>query len=297
MCGGHSFFCGGFSVIDPLANLVELPGGVFRMGSEDPLAYVNDGEGPVREVQIASFSLSATTVTNQEFAAFVETTGWKTTAEKEGWSFVFAGHLPDDFEDTRGVVGAEWWRQVMGATWRSPEGPHSNINQRSHHPVVHVSWLDAMAFAQWAGGRLPTEAEWEYAARGGLDQARLPWGDELLVDGQHRCNIWTGTFPVEDTAEDGYAGTAPVDAFAPNNWGFYNCSGNVWEWCSDWFGTQFSEERPIPNPTGPAMGVHRIVKGGSFLCHDSYCHRYRVGARSATTPESTTGHQGIRLAQ
>ena len=282
---------------DPLVRLVDLPGGRFRMGTDDPDRYPGDGEGPVRDVELAPFSISATAVTTAEFAAFVDATGHVTTAEEEGWSFVFGGHLPDDFPETRGVVGAEWWRQVHGADWRHPEGPHSDLAGRADHPVAHLSWFDATAFAGWAGARLPTEAEWEYAARGGLDQARLPWGADLMPDGQHRCNIWTGTFPGEDTAEDGYAGTCPVDAFAPNGYGLYNCSGNVWEWCADWFATAHPAVRPLVDPAGPPFGTDRVVKGGSFLCHDTYCHRYRPAARSATTPESTSSHQGFRLAR
>ena len=266
------------------------------MGSENPRSYQADGEGPVREVSVDAFSISATAVTNEEFSVFVNETGYVTTAEKEGWSFVFSGHLPIDFPETRGVVGAEWWRQVHNADWKKPEGPNSHIGDRQNHPVVHVSWFDAVAFAEWAGGRLPTEAEWEFAARGGLDQSELPWGNDLMLEGEHKCNIWTGTFPNEDTAEDGYAGTCPVDAFKPNRFGLFNCSGNVWEWCSDWFSTRFGDERPLVNPEGAQFGTHRVIKGGSFLCHDSYCHRYRVGARSSTTPDSSTGHQGIRLA-
>ena len=278
------------------SQFIELEGGTFHMGSENPKSYQADGEGPVREVFVDSFSISATAVTNEEFSIFVNETSYITTAEKEGWSFVFSGHLPIDFPDTRGVVGAEWWRQVHNADWKKPEGPNSHIDDRQNHPVVHVSWFDAVAFAEWAGGRLPTEAEWEFAARGGLDQSELPWGNDLMLEGEHRCNIWTGTFPNEDTAEDGYAGTCPVDAFKPNRFGIFNCSGNVWEWCSDWFSTQFGNERPLVNPKGAKFGTHRVIKGGSFLCHDSYCHRYRVGARSSTTPDSSTGHQGIRLA-
>ena len=282
--------------VDPMSGMVDLPGGSFLMGSDDPLGYPADGEGPVREVVLSPFQISSTTVTNDEFGAFVEATGHATTAESEGWSFVFAGHLPDNFPETRGVVSAPWWRQVFSSDWCHPLGPDSGLTGLGDHPVVHVSWFDAAAFADWAGGRLPTEAEWEFAARGGLEQVRLPWGDELSTDGQHRCNIWTGTFPIEDTAEDGFAGTCPVGTFEPNGYGLFNCSGNVWEWCVDHFSSHHPVERPIVDPTGPQMGVDRIAKGGSFLCHDSYCNRYRVGARLGNTPDSSTAHQGFRLA-
>ena len=284
---------------DPLGGLIELPGGTFEMGNEED-AYPADGEGPVREVILSGFAISATAVTNAEFAEFVGVTGHQTTAEVEGWSFVFAGLLPDDFPPTRGVLGAEWWRQVEGADWRHPEGPDSRLTadgDRWHHPVVHVSWFDAVGFAAWADGRLPTEAQWEYAARGGLDQKRLPWGDATAPNGQHRCNIFTGTFPVEDTAEDGWAGTCPVDEYEPNGYGLYNCSGNVWEWCADWFTAHHSDEDPLLDPSGPPMGLDRVAKGGSYLCHDSYCHRYRVGARLGLLPDSTLGHHGFRLAR
>ena len=279
---------------------IDLPGGTFLMGNEVG-AYPSDGEGPVRPVHLSPFAISSTAVTTTEFATFVDATGYRTLAEDDGWSFVFAGHLPDDFDETRGVVGAEWWRQVHGASWCHPEGPHSNLDGRGDHPVVHVSWFDAVAFAEWAGGRLPTEAEWEFAARGGLESRRLPWGDEIQPDGpdDHRFNIFTGTFWHDDDAADGWAGTCPVDAFDPNAFGLFNCSGNVWEWTADWFTASHRPDRsdqPAVDPVGPPMGVNRVLKGGSFLCHDSYCHRYRLAARTSSTPDSTTGHQGFRIA-
>ena len=279
---------------------IDLPGGTFLMGNEVE-AYPSDGEGPVRPVHLSPFAISSTAVTTTEFATFVDETGYRTLAEDDGWSFVFAGHLPDDFDETRGVVGAEWWRQVHGASWCHPEGPHSNLDGRGDHPVVHVSWFDAVAFAEWVGGRLPTEAEWEFAARGGLEGRRLPWGDEIQPDGpdDHRFNIFTGTFWHDDDAADGWAGTCPVDAFDPNAFGLFNCSGNVWEWTADWFTASHRPDRsdqPAVDPVGPPMGVNRVLKGGSFLCHDSYCHRYRLAARTSSTPDSTTGHQGFRIA-
>ncbi|MDP6492238.1 MAG: formylglycine-generating enzyme family protein [Acidimicrobiales bacterium] len=280
---------------DPLARLVDLPGGIFRMGGDDPDRYLDDGEGPVRDVKLSPFAISATAVTTAEFASFVEATGHRTTAEIETWSFVFGGHLPDDFPETRGVVGAEWWRQVHGADWRHPEGPHSDLDGRADHPVVHLSWFDAVAFSEWAGGRLPTEAEWEYAARGDLDQARLPWGDDLMPGGEHRCNIWTGTFPSEDTAEDGYAGTCPVDAFAPNGFGLHNCSGNVWEWCADYYHPEAYKVGGTINPRGPEAGVYRVLRGGSWrISADQTPNRLSITYRNWSDPESATDARGFR---
>ena len=274
---------------------VSLEGGPFLMGTEE-VWFEGDGEGPVREVVLSPYQIAATAVTNDEFAAFVSATGYETVAEREGWSFVFAGLLADDFPPTRGVVGAEWWRQVEGACWSRPEGPQSSVRGRGDHPVVHVSWFDAAACAAWYGARLPTEAEWEYGARGGLVQARLPWGDDMCPDGEPRLNIWEGEFPSHNTAEDGFVGTAPVDQYEPNGFGLYNCSGNVWEWCADWFDNRFPSDRPLVDPLGPPQGRARAIRGGSYLCHDSYCNRYRVAARHANEPSSTTGHMGFRMA-
>ena len=195
--------------------MVRLEGGEFLMGTEDPDGFAADGEGPVRAVTLKPFWIDAYVVTNTRFATFVEATGHVTDAERYGWSFVFGGLLPDDFEPTRGAAQAPWWRQVFGANWRHPEGPHSCIDDRMAHPVVHVSWSDATSYCAWARTRLPTEAEWEYAARGGLEQKRYAWGDELMSDGRWRCNIWQGTYPSHNTLEDGYLGTAPVDSFRP----------------------------------------------------------------------------------
>jgi formylglycine-generating enzyme required for sulfatase activity len=282
--------------------MVEIPSGPFMMGSDVRDAFPADGEGPVREVLVSAFCIDWYAVSNRRFAEFVNVTGYCTEAETFGWSYVFAGHVHPDATDAiiDGVVeGAPWWRGVRGAHWRCPGGPGSTVDDLLDHPVVHVSWTDAAAFAAWAGGRLPTEAEWEKAARGGLNQAAFPWGDELTPDGSHRANIWQGRFPQHNTQEDGYAATAPVDAFAPNGFGLHNASGNVWEWTSDWFSRSWHLEersRTRMDPAGPPAGQARVVKGGSFLCHASYCNRYRLAARTQTTPDSSLSHTGFRLA-
>jgi formylglycine-generating enzyme required for sulfatase activity len=248
--------------------MVRLDGGRFLMGTEDPERVPGDGEDPVREVVVAPFAIDRFAVSNRRFADFVAATGYVTDAERYGWSFVFAGLLPDDFPPTRALAAAPWWRQVHGADWRHPEGPQSGVADRLDHPVVHVSHADALAFCAWARLRLPSEEEWELAARG-----------------EHRCNIWQGEFPVRNSAEDGYAGTAPVDAFAPNGFGLHNVAGNVWEWCAD----AFRAPSAVPGA--------RVIRGGSYLCHASYCNRYRVAARTGTTPDSSTGHTGFRCAR
>ena len=264
--------------------LVDLPGGTFAMGSEDPEANPLDLEGPVRPVEVAPFAIGRTSVTNDEYAAFVDTTGWVTESEGLGWSFVFAGFLPGPLRKVSPrVPGTPWWCGVDGATWRSPEGPGSDLAGRGDHPVVHVSFHDAAAYAAWAGARLPTEAEWEYAARGGLERARYPWGDELTPGGEHHCNIWQGTFPTRNTGDDGYRGTSPVTAFAPNGHGLHDMAGNVWEWVDEVW----------DRPGAPGQ---RVMRGGSYLCHASYCDRYRVGARTSNTPDSASGNQGFRIA-
>ena len=276
------------------ADLVALDGGWFRMGSEDAYAYPEDGEGPVRSVRVDPFRIAARTVSNRDFAAFVDATGHITAAERFGTSFVFAGLLPDDFPPTRAVADAQWWREVPGASWRFPEGEGSSLAGRADHPVVHVSWEDAVAYSRWSGLRLPTEAEWEYAARGGLEGMRFPWGNMLRPDGEHRMNVWQGHFPARNTLADGYLGTAPVDAFPPNGYGLHNMTGNVWEWTADRFSTSWHRDGTRENPAGPPAGDRRVLRGGSYLCHASYCYRYRVSARMANTPDSSTGNIGFR---
>ena len=278
------------------AELVALDGGWFAMGSDDVYAYEDDGEGPVRSVRVDPFRIAAHAVSNRQFAEFVDATGHVTSAERYGVSFVFVGLLPDDFPPTRAVAAAQWWREVPGAYWRRPEGGRSTLDARADHPVVHVSWDDALAYCRWSGLRLPTEAEWEYAARGGLDGMRFPWGNMLRPGGEHRMNVWQGEFPVRNTLADGFLGTAPVGAYLPNAFGLHNMTGNVWEWTADWFSPTWHRKATRENPTGPPTGDRRALRGGSYLCHASYCYRYRVSARMANTPDSCTGNIGFRCA-
>jgi sulfatase modifying factor 1 len=275
--------------------MVRLPGGAFVMGSDDRFAYPDDGETP-REVEVSPFMIDSCAVSNAQFAEFVAATGYVTEAERFGWSFVFGGLLSDDFPPTRAVAAAPWWREVYDADWRRPEGPRADVAERADHPVVHVSFNDALSYSRWAGKRLPTEAEWEFAARGGLDRAAFPWGDELEPSGQHWMNVWQGQFPNDNTLVDGYYGTCPVDAFTPNGYGLYNVTGNVWEWTADWFHSKFRDQDRRIDPAGPPSGTRRVQKGGSYLCHASYCRRYRVAARQGSEPDSSAGNLGFRCA-
>jgi len=279
------------------ADMIKLDGGAFLMGTDSEQAFAQDGEGPVRTVVLDPFFIDRCAVTIGQFAEFARATGYRTESEKLGWSFVFQGHIPEDrrkelVADT--VPGVSWWCKVNGAAWNHPEGPDSEIGPRERYPVTHVSWNDASAYAAWAGKRLPTEAEWEFAARGGLEQKLFPWGDELTPNGEHRCNVWQGQFPLVDLAEDGYAGTGPVDAFLPNDFGLHNITGNTWEWCSDYFHPSYHLTAARVNPVGPLRGRTKVMKGGSYLCHSSYCNRYRVAARTSNEPDSATTNIGFR---
>jgi sulfatase modifying factor 1 len=281
-------------------NMIKLQGGKFLMGAESEEGFPADGEGPVREVTLDPFYLDTYPVTNAQFREFIQTTGYQTESDRFGWSFVFFKHIPPEkykilVDQT--VPGVAWWCKVNGANWSHPEGPDSNVDSRLDYPVVHVSWLDAAEYCKWAGKRLPTEAEWEFASRGGLEQKTYPWGDELTPGGKHLCNIWQGEFPNLDTAEDGFPGVAPVHSYEPNGYGFYTMAGNVWEWCSDWFHPAYHAKATCVNPVGPPAGSARVMKGGSFLCHKSYCNRYRVAARTSNTPDSSTANLGFRCAR
>jgi formylglycine-generating enzyme len=280
--------------------MVKIPSGPFAMGTNSALAYPADGEGPKRMVVIDEYWIDETAVTNLDFEVFIDATGYKTEAELTGWSFVPRNLLAE--VNNKFLVGQSadtpWWVGINGADWRHPLGPSTSTSDLQDHPVVHISWDDANAFAQWSGKRLPTEAEWEKAARGGNENTLYPWGDDLMVDGQFACNIWQGDFPEFNSAEDGYLGTAPVYAFQPNGYGLYNVCGNVWEWCLDWWSDNSHYRNhngeKISNPLGPISGDSKVIKGGSFLCHDSYCNRYRISARTSHPRSGYTAHIGFR---
>jgi formylglycine-generating enzyme required for sulfatase activity len=298
--------------------MVQVIGGLFKMGSD---AHYSE-EAPQREVRVDGFWIDAHTVTNREFAAFVEQTGYTTVAERPLNPADFPGAKPEllrpgslVFRMSNGPVDlrnmANWWEYVPGACWRHPEGPDSDLDGRESHPVVQVAYEDAKAYARWAGKDLPTEAEWEYAARGGLDGAEYVWGSDFNPGGKWMANTWQGEFPWENSAEDGFAGTAPVGSFPPNGFGLFDMAGNVWQWTQDWF----FPNHPIKdqdnccvlnNPRGPSesrsydpMLPHiriprKVVKGGSFLCAASYCRRYRPAARHAQMIDSGMSHIGFR---
>jgi formylglycine-generating enzyme required for sulfatase activity len=279
--------------------MLRIPGGAFLMGTDDGIGYPDDGEGPIREVSVAPFYMDQCCVSVADFARFIEATGYETDAGKFRYSYVFHALLPDSTKRTldmlgRTVLGLEWWYNVEGADWAHPFGPESDFRGLENHPVTHISYRDALAYCEWAGKRLPTEAEVEFAARGGLEQKRYVWGDELMPGGKHMCNIFQGKFPDYNSGEDGFVGTAPVDAFEPNGYGLYNMAGNVWEWVFDWWSPDFHLTGPRDNPIGPESGDRRLNRGGSYLCHDSYCNRYRVAARTSNTPDSSTGNLGFR---
>jgi formylglycine-generating enzyme len=295
--------------------MVRIPGGEFWMGCDDPA--MPDAR-PFHRVRLSGFWIDKTEVTNAQFARFVRATGYLTVAERKPDPREFPGAPPENlvpgslvFTPPRGKVSLtsvyRWWRYQPGANWRHPEGPGSDRKGRENHPVVHVAWEDAAAYARWAGKRLPTEAEWEFAARGGLDRKRYCWGNELKPGGKWQANIWQGHFPDENRAEDGFRGTAPVGSFPPNGYGLYDMAGNVWEWCADWYrpdyyGELAARKQVAVNPMGPASSedpgepgiAKRVQRGGSFLCCDQYCSRYIVGARGKGAVDSGTSHVGFR---
>ena len=277
--------------------LLALPGGRFKMGTDGLEGYAADGEGPAMEVDVAPFRIAAAAVTNREFAAFVRATRYVTDAERLGTSFVFYLQAPEGLRRAgrQAPSGLPWWLEIEHASWQRPEGAGSHIYARAEHPVVHVSWHDAQAYCAWSGTRLPTEAEWEYAARGGLVGKRYAWGDVLAPGGEAQCNIWQGAFP-NAPATGWQPGTVPVRSFRPNGHGLYNVAGNIWEWCSDWFSADYFRDPRVRDLQNAVPTGRRSMRGGSFLCHESYCNRYRVAARGSNTPASSASNCGFRVA-
>jgi formylglycine-generating enzyme required for sulfatase activity len=295
--------------------MVWIPGGEFRMGSEEP--GFRDAR-PVHVVRVGGFWMDATEVTNEQFAGFVNATGYQTVAERTPRAEDFPGAPPENlvagsvvFAPPAGPVPLDthfrWWSYVKGANWRHPEGPDSDLKNREKHPVVHVAWPDAQAYAKWAGKRLPTEAEWEFAARGGLDRKPFTWGDEFQPAGKFMCNSFQGHFPDRNTGGDGFVGAAPAGSFPPNGYGLYDMAGNVWEWCGDWYRPDYfarlaAQGDVAVNPQGPADSLDpaepgvakRVMKGGSYLCTDQFCSRYMPGGRGKGDPETGTNHLGFR---
>lgn len=301
--------------------MVLIPGGHFMMGADNNQAY--DDEYPKHAVEVNSFWMDATEVTNAQFRAFTEATGYITTAErKPDWEDLKKSLPPGTPKPPDSVLVAaslvfrqskhavdlqdynQWWSWVSGANWRHPQGPSSNIKGKDHYPVVHVSWDDAVAYCTWAGKRLPTEAEWEFAARGGLPDGVYPWGKEHVNAGVPKANSWEGKFPYLNEAKDGYVRTAPVKAFKANGYGLYDMAGNVWEWCADWYDAAYYTRKGSGgrNPQGPEKSndpaepytAKRVLRGGSFLCNDSYCSGYRVSRRMKSSPDTGLEHTGFR---
>ena len=274
-------------------DLIDLPGGWFNMGADDG-PHKEDGEGPVRAIFVDRFKISTTAISNSNFREFIKATNYRTLAEEIGSSFVFFGFLdtPNDYDSSS---LSPIWRSVRGACWHAPEGPDSNVFERANHPVVHISLRDALAFCDWNNIRLLSEAEWEYSARGGLDGMRFPWGNNLRCNGHKMANIWEGSFPGFDKNNSKKFGTVKVNSFDPNNFGLYNMIGNTWELVSDRF-TNLHSPRNQKNPHGPLNGDSFVGKGGSYLCHHSYCARYRVSSRQAIKFDTTTGNIGFRVA-
>lgn len=273
--------------------IVWINGGRSHVGTDRP-EIKSDGESPKRPLKLSPFGMSDCAVTNAEFACFTESTGYKTDAERLGWSFVFRGLL--DASTAPKAPDAPWWSGVADACWAQPTGPGSSWTAIADHPVVHVSYDDAAAYASWVGGRLPSEAEWEHAARGGAQAARYPWGDVEPDDYEFQpCNIWQGAFPETNTCQDGHFGTAPAASFEPNSLGLFNMSGNVWEWCADRFRIRSLAKADKKRNKEAQRDKERVLKGGSFLCHQSYCWRYRIAARAGRQPDNSASHCGFRV--
>ena len=290
-------------------DMVWIPGGRFTMGANDG----QSDEKPLHDVKVDGFWMDKTEVTNEQFARFVAATGYVTVAERPPDPKQFPGVSPDGLK--AGAITfapppqiatlddhMQWWVYTAGASWKHPEGPQSTIDGREKHPVVQVCWEDAIAYAKWANKRLPTEAEWEFAARGGLPHHPYVWGHEKVPGGRWMANIWQGVFPNENIAEDGFKGTAPVGSFPPNGYGLSDMAGNVWEWCADWYLPDYYAKSPRKNPKGPDTSfdpnepgvMKRVTRGGSFMCSDMYCKGYRPSARMKTSPDTALANTGFR---
>jgi formylglycine-generating enzyme required for sulfatase activity len=269
--------------------MVYLQGGAFVMGDKNGREW----EANEHEVVVKDFWIDKHEVTNEQFAQFVEATGYATEAERIGNGMVFLKEGVGDADRDR-EIDLRGGRVVAGVWWRHPESPGSDIGDRMNHPVVQVSWSDAAGYAKWAGKRLPTEAEWEYAARAGGQRVTYGCGPQLKKDGKWLLNIWQGDFPRRNSGEDGFLGTAPVGSFPPNEVGLHDMAGNVWEWCADWFAPDYYAGSPSLDPRGPETGTHRVQRGGSWRCNSERCQGYRACARMPTTPDSCHNHCGFR---
>ena len=294
----------------PPEGMVLIKGGTFSMGSNDG----ETDEKPIHEVKVKPFFMDRTPVTNAEFEAFTKATKYLTTAEHVLTSKEIPGLLPEFEGKTLGICfrppkgdvdlrnSAHWWLPIVGANWRHPDGPGTDLKGREKHPVVHVSWDDAVAYSKWAGKRLPTEAEFEFAARGGLEGARYAWGNEFNPGGKWMANTWQGKFPEANSGEDGYRNTSPVGSYQPNGFGLFDMSGNVWEWCADWYLPDFYARSPKENPQGPDTSfdpnepgvMKRVTRGGSWMCAENYCRGYRPAARMKTAPDTGLQDTGFR---
>lgn len=301
--------------------MVLIPSGILNMGGDNDQADAN--EFPKHKVAINSFWMDESEVTNNQYKEFVDATNYITTAERPiNWEEIKITLPPETPPPADSLLQpgalvfhqltkqvplnnpALWWRWTVWANWKHPEGPDSNLKNKMNHPVVHVSWEDATAYAKWANKRLPTEAEWEWAARGGRENTIYPWGNESVNEGRPKANFWQGTFPYKNIASDGYETTAPVKSFPPNDYGLYDMAGNVWEWCSDWLDVEFYKKSNAskPNTEGPTLGFNpynpylpeKVIRGGSFLCNDGYCSGYRNARRMGSSTDTGLNHTGFR---
>ncbi|MFK7772289.1 MAG: formylglycine-generating enzyme family protein [Saprospiraceae bacterium] len=309
------------TVIEKKDGMVLIPSGKLNMGGDNDQADPN--EFPKHQVEVNSFWMDESEVTNQQFKKFIEATKYITIAERPvNWEEIKSSLPPNTPKPADSLLQpgalvfhqltkqvplnnpALWWRWTIGADWQHPDGPESNLENKMNHPVVHIAWEDAMVYAKWAGKRLPTEAEWEWAARGGKANTIYPWGNENVNEGKPKANFWQGAFPYKNIMSDGYLTTAPVKSFVANDYGLFDMSGNVWEWCSDWLDVEFYKKSTAAktNTKGPSVGFNpynpyqqeKVIRGGSFLCNDGYCSGYRNARRMGSSPDTGLNHTGFR---